>query len=101
MALRVLIADDHAVVRAGLRALLAADSELDVVGEAENGDQALQLAGSLRPDTVLLDITMPPEDGIKTARRLKQEHPGLIVIFHHARGRALLHEALQRAQPVS
>ncbi|MEO8504678.1 MAG: response regulator transcription factor [Acidobacteriota bacterium] len=96
MAIRVLIADDHAVVRAGLRALLKADLEIDVVGEAANGDETLQLAGTLRPDTVLLDITMPPEDGIKTARRLKLQYPELTIIFltmHE--DEALLHEALR------
>jgi DNA-binding NarL/FixJ family response regulator len=94
--IRILIADDHAVVRSGLRALLSADPDLEVVGEAEDGMEALRLAATLRPDMVLLDITMPPENGIETAKRLKQEHPQLGVLFltmHEDEG--LLHEALR------
>jgi len=94
--IRILIADDHAVVRSGLRALLQADAELEVVGEANDGTEALRLAEDLHPDMVLLDITMPPEDGIKTARRLKEKHPELIILFltmHE--DESLLHEALR------
>jgi len=94
--IRILIADDHAVVRSGLRALLRADPELEVVGEAEDGTETLRLAETLHPDMVLLDITMPPENGIKTAQRLKEEHPELVVLIltmHEDEG--LLHEALR------
>jgi two-component system response regulator NreC len=94
--IRVLIADDHAVVRSGLRALLRADAALEVVGEAGDGEETLRLAETLHPDTVLLDITMPPENGIKTAQRLKGRHPQLVVLFltmHEDAG--LLHEALR------
>jgi two-component system, NarL family, response regulator NreC len=93
--IRILIADDHAVVRSGLRALLRADPDLEVVGEAADGEETLRLAGTLHPDTVLLDITMPPENGIGTAKRLKEKHPELIVLFltmHE--DESLLHEAL-------
>lgn len=96
MPIRILIADDHAVVRTGLRALLGADPELEVVGEAENGDETLRLAESLRPELVLLDITMPPDDGIRTARKLQEQRPELIVLFltmHE--DESLLHEALR------
>ncbi len=96
MPIRILIADDHAVVRSGLRALLLADTDLEVVGEAKNGTEALDLADSLHPDLVLLDITMPPENGIKTAQRLKEKHPEIAVLFltmHEDEG--LLHEALR------
>lgn len=96
MPIRILVADDHAVVRAGIRDLLRADPELEVVGEAGNGDEALRLAATLCPDMVLLDITMPPESGIQTARRLHQEHPDVVVLIltmHEDEG--LLHEALQ------
>jgi two-component system, NarL family, response regulator NreC len=94
--IRILIADDHAIVRSGLRALLRADLEIEVVGEAQDGLGTLRLAGTLHPDMVLLDITMPPENGIKTAQRLKEDHPELIVLFltmHEDAG--LLHEALR------
>ena len=96
MPIRILIADDHAVVRSGLRALLAVDPELEIVGEAGDGAETLRLAGTLRPDLVLLDITMPPENGIETAKRLKEAHPELIVLFltmHE--DESLLHEALR------
>ena len=96
MPIRILIADDHAVVRTGLRALLRSDPELEVVGEAGDGVETLRLAGTLQPDLVLLDITMPPENGIKTAQRLKATHPGLTILFltmHEDEG--LLHEALR------
>jgi two-component system response regulator NreC len=94
--IRILIADDHAVVRSGLRALLTVDPELEVVGEAESGATALSLAETLRPDLVLLDITLPDESGIKVAQRLKERFPALAVLFltmHE--DDSLLHEALR------
>jgi DNA-binding NarL/FixJ family response regulator len=94
--IRVLIADDHAVVRSGLRALLLADPDLEVVGEAGDGSQTLHLVETLRPDVVLLDITMPPDDGIKTMQRLKEKHPELLVLFltmHE--DESIMHEALR------
>jgi len=94
--IRILIADDHAVVRSGLRALLRADPDLEVVAEAEDGAETLRLAETLHPDLVLLDISMPPENGIKTAQRLKEEQPELVVLFltmHEDEN--LLHEALR------
>ena len=96
MPIRILIADDHAVVRAGLRALLRTAPDLEVVGEAENGEETLQLAETLRPDTILLDLTMPPENGIKTTRRLKEKYPQMIVlILTMHEDESLLHEALR------
>jgi two-component system, NarL family, response regulator NreC len=94
--IRILIADDHAVVRSGLRALLRVDPDLEVVGEAGDGTEAIRLAETLRPDMILMDVTMPPENGIKTAKRLKGLHPELIVLFltmHE--DESLLHEALR------
>jgi len=96
MPVRILIADDHAVVRSGLRALLGIDPELEIVGEAGDGTETLRLAETLRPDLVLLDITMPPDNGIETAKRLKEAHPELVVLFltmHE--DESLLHEALR------
>lgn len=96
MPIRILIADDHAVVRSGLRALLRADPDLEVVGEAENGEETLRLAETLRPDTILLDISMPPESGIKIAARLKEKYPEIIVlILTMHEDESLLHEALR------
>ena len=81
MATRVLIADDHPVLRTGLRVLLGADPDLEVVGEAGTGEETLRLAEELRPDVVLLDIGMPGENGIETVRRLKAKLPALRVLF--------------------
>ncbi len=95
MSIRVLIADDHAVVRSGLRALLSADPDVEVVGEAENGIETLRLTEALRPDSVLLDLTMPPTNGIDTTRLLKAAHPEIVVLIltmHEDEG--LLHESL-------
>ena len=96
MPIRILIVDDHAIVRSGLRALLRADPDLEVVGEAVDGMEALRLAATLHPDLVLLDITMPPENGIETTKRLKEEHPELIVlILTMHEDESLVHEALR------
>ena len=95
MPIRVLIADDHVLVRSGLRALLGVDPDIEVVGEAGNGDDTCRLAAALQPDLVLLDISLPGESGIAIARRLKEEQPDLAVLFltmHEEE--ALLHEAL-------
>ena len=75
MSIRVLIADDHGVMRAGLRALLNAADDMRVVGEAADGREALELAGQLTPDVVLLDLSMPGMSGIKVARTLKTVLP--------------------------
>jgi two-component system, NarL family, response regulator NreC len=81
VATRILIADDHPVLRSGLRVLLAADPDLEVVGEAGTGEETLRLAEELNPDVVLLDISMPAESGIETVRRLKAKLPALKVLF--------------------
>lgn len=96
MPIRILIADDHAVVRSGLRALLGTDPDLEFVGEAEDGAETLREVEALRPDLVLLDVTMPDDNGIEIAKQLKEKHPELIVLFltmHEDEG--LLHEALR------
>lgn len=96
MPIRILIADDHAVVRSGLKTLLAASEDIEIVGEAENGVETLSLAASLKPDMVLLDISMPPENGVQTAKQLKEANPAIIVLFltmHE--DETLLHEALR------
>lgn len=81
MTIRVLIADDHPVLRSGLRVLLAADPDLEVVGETGTGEETLRLAEELRPDVILLDISMPGESGIETVRRLKAKLPAVKVLF--------------------
>ncbi|MCU0503083.1 MAG: response regulator transcription factor [Anaerolineae bacterium] len=78
--IRILLVDDHAVVRAGLRMLLGADPELQIVGEADNGAQALRLAGELAPDVVLMDISMPDMNGIEATRKIKEQNPNVVVL---------------------
>ena len=96
MPIRILIADDHAVVRAGIRDMLRVDPGLEVVGEAETGEETLRLARALHPDMVLLDITMPPDSGIQTAQRLREEHPKVaVLILTMHEDESLLHEALR------
>ena len=67
--IRVLIADDHSVVREGLRTLLSEEAEIEIVGEAVNGEEAVTLASTLMPDVLLLDVVMPRLDGIEAIRR--------------------------------
>ena len=75
MTIRVLIADDHSVVREGLRMFLGLDEELEVIGEAEDGAEAVHLAQQLRPDVVLMDILMPGMDGITATAAIRRALP--------------------------
>ncbi len=80
MAIRILIADDHDVVRQGLRMFLKPDRELEIVGEAANGAEALKLARTLKPDVVLMDLLMPEMDGIAATAAIRQELPDIEVL---------------------
>jgi len=80
MPIRVLVADDHSVVRKGLRTFLSLDDELEIVGEANDGEQAVQMAQQLRPDVVLMDIKMPKMDGIAATTAIRTELPDTEVI---------------------
>jgi len=73
--IRVLIADDHAIVREGLRTLITAKPGLELVGEAADGNEAVSLARSLQPDVILLDMIMPHKDGLEAIREIKAENP--------------------------
>lgn len=79
--LRVLLADDHALVRAGIRALLDGMPGVKVVGEVADGLQALAAIGRLRPDLLLLDITMPGLNGLEVTTRVARDHPGVKVLI--------------------
>jgi two-component system, NarL family, response regulator LiaR len=74
-AIRVLIADDHSIVRRGVRALLATEADIEVVGEAENGREAVTMAEELRPDVILMDLVMPEMDGIEATRLIATRQP--------------------------
>src|SRR5918992_4778874 len=80
MATRILITDDHGVVRQGLRMFLSLDPDLEVVGEAENGQEALAMARDLLPDVVLMDLLMPVMDGIQATGAIRSELPDVEVI---------------------
>ena len=75
MTIRILIADDHSMVRQGLRMFLGLDPELEVVGEASNGDEAVRMARQLRPDVVLMDLVMPGMDGIAATKVIRDDLP--------------------------
>src|SRR5512142_952779 len=79
--IRVMIADDHPIVRRGLRGVLEAEPDIEVVGEAADGRQAVALARSVSPDVVLLDIQMPGLTGLEVARTLKTHLPRAGVIL--------------------
>jgi two-component system, NarL family, response regulator LiaR len=79
--IRVLLADDHAVVRKGIREFLEEDPEITIVGEAANGREALRLASELRPDVAVLDIQMPEMTGIEATRRIKEAVSGVRVLI--------------------
>ncbi|MDQ8701229.1 response regulator transcription factor [Streptomyces sp. LHD-70] len=78
MTIRVLIVDDQAMVRAGFAALLAAQSDIDVVGEASDGRQGVEVSRSAHPDVVLMDVRMPEMDGLAAARALLEPPPGVV-----------------------
>jgi NarL family two-component system response regulator LiaR len=80
MTIKVLITDDHGVVRQGLRMYLGLDPELEVVGEASNGEEALRMARELEPDVVLMDLLMPVMDGITATEAIRTELPDVEIL---------------------
>jgi two-component system, NarL family, response regulator NreC len=79
--IRVLLADDHTVLRAGLRLLLSQEADIDVVGEAANGREAVDLTQSERPDVVVMDLTMPVMDGFEATRLIRRQMPETRVLI--------------------
>lgn len=78
--LRVLIVDDHGIVRAGVRSLLESQPDIEVIGEAAGGEEAIEKSRQLKPDVVLMDIAMPGMNGIEATRGIKKERPDTIVL---------------------
>lgn len=78
--IRILLADDHAMVRQGLRSILDAYHDISVVGEAADGEEAVEMAGLLAPDVIVMDVNMAKLDGIEATRRVKAQWPGIVVI---------------------
>jgi len=79
--IRVLIADDHALVREGLRLMLSSFPEIEIVGEARDGREAVEKAASLEPDVVLMDFQMPVMDGLEAVKVIKEQQPAINVIM--------------------
>jgi DNA-binding NarL/FixJ family response regulator len=91
MSVKILVADDHEVVRQGIRTILSARSDWEICGEAVNGQEAVKLAESLRPDAIIMDITMPVMSGLEAARQItrnKNSAPILIFTMHESRSLA-------------
>jgi two-component system response regulator NreC len=96
MTIRILIADDHGVLRAGLRALLNAETDMEVIGEAAEGQAALRMAEELKPDVALLDLSMPGLGGIEITRLLKTASPAVrVLILTVHEDESLLREAMR------
>jgi DNA-binding NarL/FixJ family response regulator len=79
--IRVILAEDHTIVRKGLRALLESAADIEVVAEAANGRMVLDLVADMRPDVVVMDITMPLLNGLEATRQLKQQYPDLKIVI--------------------
>lgn len=80
MTTKILLADDHTIVRQGLKLILSAHSDLEVVGEAANGREAVELVSKLKPDIVLMDVAMPELNGIEATRRMVEANPRLKIL---------------------
>ena len=79
--IKILLADDHAMVRSGLVSLLGTVEDIAVVGEAENGEEAVKAAAKLKPDVILMDLMMPVKDGVEATREIKSADPDVKIIL--------------------
>lgn len=79
--IKILIADDHAVVREGTRQILEKEADMNVVAEAADGEEAIRLAGSSAPDVIIMDISMPRLDGIEATKQIKALHPNIAILI--------------------
>ena len=91
--LSILVADDHGIVREGLRRVIEAEADLEVCGEAGDGREVLEVAARRRPDFVILDIAMPRLGGLETLERLRADHPEVKVLLLSVHGDASLVES--------
>jgi DNA-binding NarL/FixJ family response regulator len=107
---RVLLVEDLTLVRKGFRSLLLTFPNLEVVGEADNGEDALQKAGTLKPNIVLMDVNMPKMDGVTATRMIKQNYPEIAVVgltadapeyLRYSMLKAGAFEVVMKGQPVS
>lgn len=80
MPIRILIVDDHEMVRAGMRMLMESIPDIEVIGEGANGEEALRLAHELKPDVIIMDVTMPNMNGVEATERIKHEVPDVSIL---------------------
>ena len=93
----VLLVDDHAMVRQGLRSVMEGFPNIDIIGEASNGDEALKLVEKRRPAVVLMDINMPKLNGIEATAKIKSEHPEVAVIGLSVNAESINQDAMKKA----
>lgn len=93
---RIMIVEDHTLLRAGLRALLSQDPDMEIVGESDNGRDAIRVIGALAPDLVLMDLSMPGMNGIEAIKEIKRRYPGIfILVLTLHKTEEYIHESLQ------